>query len=279
MAIEDLSVEAIREILNRHQPDAHALEELQNELELLLSSEDFFVELEFEKLSLYDEIQRCFTDGPFGGHLYPARMIYLSNTIATVGETHFEEVNFWYLAEQALTFPMESLRILFAHPDKKQTFQQVDYIYNYYQQLSKKSPVELRAEEIDIENKTTKVIKGNLLLEMFIPSVLHVFELNHRVKTEIYATVVIIAAHRYKNDKGHFPDNLNELVAAGYLNCLPIDSFSDRPLIYKKTGNDFILYSIGLNFIDDGGVLGTDRGGKTGMWEDNGDAVFWPVQK
>ena len=69
------------------------------------------------------------------------------------------------------------------------------------------------------------------------------------------------------------------LVAAGYMKELPIDTYSDKPLVYKKTEDDFILYSVGHNFIDDGGVPGTGRDGKVRSWAANGDEIFWPVSE
>jgi hypothetical protein len=58
-----------------------------------------------------------------------------------------------------------------------------------------------------------------------------------------------------------------------------MDPFSDEPIGYKKTGDDFVLYSVGLNMVDDGGVMGKDLSGKSKNWLDNGDTIFWPVEK
>jgi hypothetical protein len=59
-----------------------------------------------------------------------------------------------------------------------------------------------------------------------------------------------------------------------------MDHFSDAPMVYRKTEDGFTLYSVGLNFVDDGGVMGKDSKGKTILWnEKEGDAVFWPVLK
>ena len=89
----------------------------------------------------------------------------------------------------------------------------------------------------------------------------------------------MIAIFRYKSDTGRYPQNLNQLVTAGFLKPLPIDSFSDKPLSYKKTEDNFILYSIGPDFKDDDGVSGKDSKGQDRPWRDNGDTVFWPVPK
>lgn len=88
-----------------------------------------------------------------------------------------------------------------------------------------------------------------------------------------------MAILRYEKDNRGYPADLDELVTVGYLSELPIDPWSDKPLVYKKTDDGFLLYSFGLNFIDDGGELGKDKKGKVRLWADNGDAVFWPVRK
>jgi hypothetical protein len=56
-----------------------------------------------------------------------------------------------------------------------------------------------------------------------------------------------------------------------------MDPFSDKPLIYRRTGDNFILYSLGPNFEDDGGKPATDSKGRPKKWLDNGDTVFWPL--
>ena len=70
-----------------------------------------------------------------------------------------------------------------------------------------------------------------------------------------------------------FPESLEQLVSAGYLQHLPRDGYSPRPLVYKPTADGFLLYSWGLDFDDDGGARS-----KWGQGEQGGDQVFWPLQ-
>jgi len=56
-----------------------------------------------------------------------------------------------------------------------------------------------------------------------------------------------------------------------------MDPYSNGPLVYKKTDSGFLLYSFGMNLMDDGGELGLSSRGTPRMWMDNGDWVFWPV--
>jgi len=66
---------------------------------------------------------------------------------------------------------------------------------------------------------------------------------------------------------------LQDVVSGGYLKELPMDPFSGRPLVYRVTKENFILYSFGCDFDDDGGKVS-----KWGRGEEGGDQVFWPVQ-
>lgn len=93
-----------------------------------------------------------------------------------------------------------------------------------------------------------------------------------RAKTD--ALVTTLAVLRYRHDKGNLPKDLKELIAAGYLSGLPMDPYSNGPLVYKQTGSDFLLYSFNEDFNDDGG----DQS-RWGWDEQDGDYVFWPVQE
>ncbi len=61
------------------------------------------------------------------------------------------------------------------------------------------------------------------------------------------------------------------------MKAIPIDPFSDKPLVYKRTEDGFTLYSVSENLTDDGGKVFIDDEGRVRMWADEGDAVFWPV--
>jgi hypothetical protein len=54
--------------------------------------------------------------------------------------------------------------------------------------------------------------------------------------------------------------------------------YSDKVLVYRRTEGGFMLYSVGLNLTDEGGVAGT-KDGKYTRWTDNGDVIFWPVRR
>lgn len=110
-----------------------------------------------------------------------------------------------------------------------------------------------------------------------MPATARVSDIAYRGKIHHEATVAILAVLRWQLEKDQYPATLGELVSAGFLNELPMDPWSDKPLVYKKTDDDFILYSVSFNLTDDGGEHGRDRNGQIRQWSDNGDTIFWPL--
>ncbi len=304
-AIEALAVQTIRDILSEHQIDSAALATLQKDFEHMISGEDFAINLEAEKLCMYDEIQRCFTGGLGGGHIIPRRIWQLfpaiqiitalppsnsrlssaqkqkpsrlSKFISNVQHEICEPGGFIY---EGGRFVKKSGYILFLHPDKQETYQAAQELYDYWENLTVKTPGQIRKEQIDTEKETTEIIKGNILLEMLSPAIGRISELSHRNRVDVEATLAIIAILRYNQETGDYPDNLAKLTEAGFLKALPIDPYSDQPLVYKKTDNNFVLYGVGENFKDDSGMIAKVNG-RPRRWgtKDEGDWVFWPVPK
>jgi len=143
--------------------------------------------------------------------------------------------------------------------------------------MFQKTPGQIRAEGIDTEKETMEIIEGNILLQIFASALTRMNEIANRNKIEVYATVTLLALLRYEKDNGSYPNDLQQLITAGYLRQLPMDSFSDKPLVYRKTDDDFILYSVGPNFTDEGGEYSRNSKGQIKNWLDNGDTVFWPL--
>jgi hypothetical protein len=138
----------------------------------------------------------------------------------------------------------------------------------------------MRTEQIDIDQELQRLSNGNVLLSMFLPSIERIIEYSYLNKADVQATLSIIAMLRYKQDTGGYPEDLEQLAADAYLKELPMDPYNDKPLVYRRTADNFILYSFGRNFKDDGGEVAKERG-KIQQWStrEAGDIVFWPVPK
>ena len=77
------------------------------------------------------------------------------------------------------------------------------------------------------------------------------------------------ALERYRLANGQFPENLQALVPR-FIAHLPNDVITGEPFKYRRAGDGrFVLYSVGWNEKDDGGVPG-----KTMFDETEGDWVW-----
>ncbi len=94
---------------------------------------------------------------------------------------------------------------------------------------------------------------------------------------------VELALRSYRCDQGSGPANLTQLVPK-YLRRLPTDPFSGRLLVYRPNGTNWLLYSLGLDRVDDGGKpVGKMMSGdylfglwasKSGKGENKGDLLY-----
>jgi hypothetical protein len=268
MGIQAMAVKNIREILNLYPVGVEELAVLQADFTEAQAGQEFGIRLLFEKIAVYDEIQRCFTkDRLGGGHLYPKRLPVMGTLVA--GKDSAE------ILSDAL-----AIRILVFHPNKAETRQKADEVYDFFEETSKMNPAELKRKSIDLNKQVESMVKGNIFLSIWAPGVVVVHKTSYRVRADVQSVPIIIAALRFKIDKGQYPEDMAELQRFGYIKEIPIDPFSDQPLVYKRTEDNFTLYSVGLNLIDDGGQVYQDKKGKPQLWHDEfGDAVFWPVQK
>ncbi|MCG3179589.1 MAG: hypothetical protein BIFFINMI_01927 [Phycisphaerae bacterium] len=71
-------------------------------------------------------------------------------------------------------------------------------------------------------------------------------------------TVLTLALAAYRAEHGVHPEKLDEL-APGYLKEIPLDVFTDQPLVYNRTADGYLLYSVGPNMADDGGKNRADK--------------------
>ncbi|MHC4528040.1 MAG: hypothetical protein ACYS29_09200 [Planctomycetota bacterium] len=301
MSIENMAVDTALALLGEVDIDDLTLTDFQQRFQEPLDHDNFTVQFEGEKLCLYDEIQRCFTDGPDGGHLIPKRLMQTAGVMQmitalsaskhggpaakrpqpgwvrkAVSEAWNRIRSFVDTAEQTGDLAGKYGYILFLHPDKQQTSEAAEELYAYWEKLRFKTPAQIRSQGIDPEEEASEFASGNLLLTMFLPPFDHVIERYHRNKTSAHALLTVVALLRYKKNQGSYPQSLQELVTTGYLKELPIDPYSDATLVYLRMEADFSLYSVGRNFEDDGGRVFRDDRGQVKRWAREADAVFWP---
>jgi hypothetical protein len=99
---------------------------------------------------------------------------------------------------------------------------------------------------------------GNILIGLLTPAVRKVLSASDRCEQLQSNLHVAFALAAYNRDHGRYPKELTVLVPK-YLDTIPKDLFSDKPLIYRPTEKGYLLYSVGVNAKDEQGQSFDDQ--------------------
>jgi len=93
-----------------------------------------------------------------------------------------------------------------------------------------------------------------ILTGIYLPSLVKFVlrDANHRAQARTALVAVAVERFRLAND-GKLPGQLSDLVPS-YLDKIPVDPFDGRPVRYKRTSNGYVVYSVGPDETDDGGI-------------------------
>jgi len=255
IAIEAAAHDRVFMVLQKTEPTAKLLENLQHELENIYTMRKEIINLNAEKAFWYDYIQHAFTDDGKGN----GRMLKEGLPLAS-GDWKDALIGF----------------VFFSFPDRKEVTERIDRFYNELEKSFIKTPLQLHKEGFKTE-KLREAAQDCLMLKIMAPAYPRLTELAWRTKTGRIALLTSIAVLRYEKENGRCPDVLSELVETGYLSELHIDPYSGKPFVYQKTETDFKLYSVGTDLKDDGGKIVRDDKGNCRQWPDEGDFIFWPT--
>jgi len=131
---------------------------------------------------------------------------------------------------------------------------------------------------------TVICIRHQLMARVLLPALYKIPLRAAAAQTGVDEAAIACALERYRLANGQFPENLDRLVPK-FISQLPNDVISGEPYKYHRTADpssqssaatsgQFVLYSVGWNGTDDGGVPG-----KTLFDEKEGDWVWqYPVK-
>ncbi|MBI9015707.1 MAG: hypothetical protein JEZ07_00465 [Phycisphaerae bacterium] len=164
------------------------------------------------------------------------------------------------------------------HASKEETIAALQKQWDYFEGIKadQLTPYEIHSRNIDTNKVISELDQEKYFVLTYESEILGGFLFSHvqdRRKAEFDSTMAILAVKRFEIKENTLPGSLTELVDKGYLGSLPMDPFSDGPLVYKKNENDFLLYSVGENFNDDAGKSWDYINDK-----DCDDMVYWPVE-
>jgi hypothetical protein len=131
--------------------------------------------------------------------------------------------------------------------------------------LKKDFPDRLEAEKFFTDRSTEAQDQSFIVSAYALPPQGHALPRYASALAYLRLAQTAIALERFRSvNDAHYPDSLSEL-APNYLPVVPMDPFDGQPLRYHKRAAGYLLYSIGMDRKDDGGMR--LKGGK-------GDLVF-----
>ncbi|MHC5054349.1 MAG: hypothetical protein ACYTKD_06490 [Planctomycetota bacterium] len=129
-----------------------------------------------------------------------------------------------------------------------------------------------------LSRKRCDRIEEGLVVEEGVLATFPIVSLRH-VKSMSLAVASAAATHRlavlgiatacFRTEEGRYPEDLSELVP-GYISAVPIDPFDGKPLKMVPKGDGVVLYTVGPDYRDNGGVDSLWSTG-SGGWRDGED--------
>jgi hypothetical protein len=125
-----------------------------------------------------------------------------------------------------------------------------------------------------VASETAKLEQGNFIEQIMTPALGNAVKRFARGQAYVNLARVAIALERYRLAHGQYPESLDVLTPQ-YLSELPHDIINGQPLKYRRDPDgQFVLYSVGWNETDDGGVVMVNKGTNPGVNFDEGDWVW-----
>jgi hypothetical protein len=139
------------------------------------------------------------------------------------------------------------------------------------------SPSTMQQAGLAATNDFTRRGLSGVLARMTLPSLINSTERFARGQAHVDLARVAIGLERYRLAKGKYPAALDALVPQ-FMADLPHDIINGEPLKYRTTSDgQFVLYSVGWNETDDGGVVvyKQEKGRETGAISDREGDWVW----
>jgi len=240
-----------------------AISKTQNEIEGIFRGDYPLSKSEVSRMEFLDLVQRSFTDGGIGGgHLIPGA---LENAFGMEKGEPFD-------IHAKYTFGFFEC---WNHAGRDKTLEEANRLYDHFDSISLSNLYERQIKKLNINDKLESLpVEKFSLVHLWLEQLDIYSSYDYRGKAWYEGVITVLALKRWVLEEGEYPENLSKLVKGGYLEALPDDPFGPGELVYERRGEDFILYSWGADFDDDGGEHDISWGeGAAG-----GDYVFGPIR-
>ena len=283
LALDGIAYGTIEELLTKY-PDLLTDQQLKSVAEKLASlSPRKLIRVEGEIAFQKDLIQRIYTDDGNGDGRLTDEGVKLWQGLMSFAGSHYEEdplantaINVFgpgvaFLGgsrkdlEGGINGVMEAMVTAADEPLSMRSARDRDY----FEQLVDKH----------VSNPVAKIF-----MDMMMPAFDQITLAGERTECARNAAMIGVAAYRFRLRHDRFPETANELVPK-FLPSIPMDVITGHPLKYQLQGGLPMIYSVGVDLDDDGGVESLDSDGKPvlsvinnlGSKTIDGDWILWPA--
>ena len=267
LRLKGTAVENAFFIIDKYDIPSDALKLFQDALTKELEDDVYVPSLQTEKFTAYDILQRTFIDNGSG----TGRWAWSTGWPRCLcgPDSDLKEL------QRRLYF------CLFG-PTRKDIKNQIDWALTQSDQIMQKTPWQVKNQNPDLFDKIHKIKNSHIVFvgDTFTINPECLLNVYYQTKTQTEALVTVLAILRYRNDTSKLPESLDKLMDTGYLQNIPKDPYSNSSLIYKVRGDTFSLYSVGEDFMDNGGLIVQDD-----VWKEeisiavkSPDIVYWQIK-
>lgn len=141
------------------------------------------------------------------------------------------------------------------------------------------SPTAVRNADKVVRAETEKITPYNILEKVMLSGLGNILKKHAYGQASVNLARTAIALERCRLALGEFPESLDAL-APQFISKVPHDVIGGQPFKYGRTADgQFVLYSVGWNEKDDGGVVVYKKDSSTDVDRDQGDWVWrYPIK-
>ena len=139
------------------------------------------------------------------------------------------------------------------------TYNEIEYLEKMARsiQCADKPYFEAKEELQDINKDIQNVSKLRPLVRAFALTPSGAMQHEGSTQARLSSAEIALRLLVYREDNGEFPETLEELNED-----IPLDPFTGKSFLYRRGGEGFVIYSVGENLVDDGGIFEKDDKGK-----------------
>lgn len=237
MSIQSRVASLVERILAMSQPDQAALEKLQTTLLREVDNPYFHQGLVFER-AVIDRFLREVGDGRFSiGEIKRMFSVRFRNNETYSLYDFYSKVKEWAGSSPEGYIPAERTMAL-----------------KFFRQLFDRMKVQ-PAPDLNEMRDLVRGYQGNSFsVDNACRSLRAFYEDDLKRKVKLQMAAALVASERYRLATGKIPAGWSDIVPS-FLPAVPVDPYDRNPLRWKNTPTGFVIYSIWMNGVDDGGAI------------------------